>query len=80
MHLTDSCAQLEWMEYLTVGILDGYRTVKDNYMYVRVGHTRYREIVVAVLQMTRGGYPREKGQVCICSLVSCNRWNRWSSG
>ena len=49
MHLTDSCAQLEWMEYLTVGILDGYRTVKDNYMYVRVGHTRYREIVVAVL-------------------------------
>ena len=60
MHLTDSCAQLEWMEYLTVGILDGYRTVKDNYMYVRVGHTRYREIVVAVLQMTRGGYPREK--------------------
>ena len=40
MHLTDSCAQLEWMEYLTVGILDGYRTVKDNYMYVRVGHTR----------------------------------------
>ena len=51
-------------------------------MYVRVGHTRYREIVVAVLQMTRARWipSREGGEVCICSLVSCNRWNRWSSG
>ena len=45
-------------------------------MYVRVGRTRYREIVVAVLQMTRGGYSREKKDVCIgAANVSCNWWN-----
>ena len=72
----DSCAQFEWMEYLTVVIIDEYRTAKDTYMYVRVGHTRYREIVVAVLQMTRGGYSREKEDVCIgAANVSCNWWN-----
>ena len=76
MHLTDSCAQLEWMKYLTGGgILDGYRTAKYTYVF-RVGRTRYREKVVAVLQMTRGGYSREKEDVCIgAANVSCNWWN-----
>ena len=53
MHLTDSCAQFEWMEYLTVGILDGYRTVKDTYMYVRVGHTCYRDSGGSIALLTR---------------------------